>query len=139
MEMTTRSYRNLQKTGGAAAFYLATSMLAAMAYFLLIARIPDGATPAEKLAALAVLRSGQYIMTLAVYVVFGLALVVLAAALHARLRDGADACMKGRNPGRLHLVRAPHRKRDGLQTSAWKTALASCAQTPRRRLLFGHR
>jgi len=98
MEMTTRSYRNLQKAGGAAAFYLAASMLAAMAYFLLIARIPDGATPAEKLASLVALRSGQYAMTLAVYVFFGLALVVLAAALYARLRDGADAIMKVATP-----------------------------------------
>ena len=98
MEMTTRSYRNLQKAGSAAALYVAASMLAAMAYFLLIARIPDGATPAEKLAALAVLRSGQYIMTLAVYVVFGLALVVLAAALRGRIGGGADALMKVATP-----------------------------------------
>jgi hypothetical protein len=73
-------------------------MLAAMAYFLLIARIPDGASPADKLAALAALRSGQYVMTLAVYVFFGLALVVLAAALHARLRDGAEGFMKVATP-----------------------------------------
>ncbi len=86
------------KAGGAAAFYVAASMLAAMAYFLLIARIPDGASPADKLAVLAALRSGQYVMTLAVYVLFGLALVVLAAALHARLRDGADAFMKVATP-----------------------------------------
>jgi hypothetical protein len=98
MEMTNRSYRSLQKAGGAAAFYLAASMLIAMAYFLLIARIPDGASPAEKLATLATLRNGQYAMTLASYVVFGIALVVLAASIHARLGVGANAVMKIATP-----------------------------------------
>jgi hypothetical protein len=98
MEMTTRGYWNLQRTGAFAAFYVAASLLAAMAYFLLIARVPDGASPAEKLAALAASRTGQYAMTLAVYVVFGLVLVVLAAALHERNKDGGEALMKAATP-----------------------------------------
>lgn len=96
--MTTRGYWNLRKAGGFAAFYMAASLLAAMAYFLLIAKVPDGASPAEKLAALAASRSGQYAMTLAVYVIFGLVLVVLAAALHGRNKDGAEALMKVATP-----------------------------------------
>ena len=77
---------------------MAASLLAAMAYFLLIAKAPDGALPAEKLAALAATWSGQYVMTLIVYVIFGLVLIVLAVALHGRTRDGAEALMKVATP-----------------------------------------
>jgi hypothetical protein len=98
MEMTIRGNRNLQKAGGIAALYLAASMLAAMAYFLMIAKVPDAMPPAEKLTALAASRSGQYAMTLAVYVIFGLVLVVLAAALYGRNDDGAEALMKVATP-----------------------------------------
>lgn len=98
MEKATRSHQNLQKVGGFAALYLAASLLAAMAYFLLIARVPDGASQAEKLAALAVSRSCQYAMTLVVYVIFGLVLVVLATALHGRTKDGGEALMKVATP-----------------------------------------
>ena len=98
MEKTTGSHQNLQKAGGYAALFMAASLLAAMAYFLLIAKAPDGALPAEKLAALAATRSGQYVMTLIVYVIFGIVLVVLAVALHGRTRDGAEALMKVATP-----------------------------------------
>jgi hypothetical protein len=98
MDKTTGSHQNLQKAGGCAALYVAASLLAAMAYFLLIATVPDGASSAEKLAALAASRSGQYVMTLVGYVIFGLVLVVLAAALHARTSDGAEDLMKVATP-----------------------------------------
>jgi hypothetical protein len=98
MEKTTRSHQNLQRAGGFAALYLAASLIAAMTYFLIVAKVPDGASPAEKLAALAASRSGQYAMTLVVYVIFGLVLVVLATALHGRAKDGAEALMKVATP-----------------------------------------
>ena len=88
----------MQRAGGLAALYLAASLLAAMAYFLLIAKVPDGASQAEKFAALAASRSGQYAMTLVVYVIFGLVLVVLATALHGRTKDGGEALMKVATP-----------------------------------------
>ncbi len=96
--MTAQGNPYLQKAGGFAAFYVAASLLAAMVYFLLIAKVPNGVSSAEKLAALAASRNGQYAMTLAVYVVFGLVLVVLAAALHGRNQDGAEALMKVATP-----------------------------------------
>ena len=98
MEKTTRSHENMQRAGGFAALYLAASLLTAMAYFLVIAKVPDGASQAEKLAALAASRSGQYAMTLVVYVIFGLVLVVLATALHGRTKDGGEALMKVATP-----------------------------------------
>jgi hypothetical protein len=98
MERTIPGHHTMRRAGGIAALYIAASMLAAMAYFLLVAKVPDGASAAERLTGLAAARTGQYVMTLAVYVVFGLALVVLAAALHERLRDGAEGLMKVATP-----------------------------------------
>jgi hypothetical protein len=98
MQMAVNGTSKGQKIGGIAALYLAAAYLAAIPYFLLIAKIPDAASPAEKLSALAASRTGQYAMTLVVYVIFGLVLVVLAAALHERARQGADGLMRVATP-----------------------------------------
>jgi hypothetical protein len=98
MERTGRGSLNQQKVGGIAALYMAAAYLAAMPYFLLIAKVPAGATPAVKLAALAATKGGQNVMTLVVYVIFGLVLVVLAAALQERTREGAEGLMKVATP-----------------------------------------
>jgi hypothetical protein len=96
--MKISAHQNLQKAGGFSAIYLAASMLAAMVYFLAVARVPGGASAAERLAALGASRGPQYLMTLAVYVVFGLVLVVLAAALRGRVSDGAEALVAAATP-----------------------------------------
>lgn len=98
MENTILSHGSMRRAGGFASLYAAASLLAAMPYFLLISKVPDIASPVEKLAALGASRGGQYAMTLVVYVGFGLALVVLAAALNERLKENAEVLMKVATP-----------------------------------------
>jgi len=80
-----------QKVGGMAALYLAAAFVVAMPYFLMFVKYPSVVDPVEKVALLVGHHSSMQVMYLITYVVFGLALAVLALALHARLRDGAPA------------------------------------------------
>jgi hypothetical protein len=78
-----------QRVGGVAALYLALAYVAAMPYFLLVVAYPDAATAADKVALIAGAYPSMYAMYVATYMVFGVALAVLALAIHDRLREGA--------------------------------------------------
>ncbi len=82
---------NLQKMGGLAALYEAAVYLVAIVFFLIIVDYPSAVDPAQKVALLVSNPTGIYLMTLFAYVIFGAALVVLALALHDRLKAGAPA------------------------------------------------
>jgi hypothetical protein len=86
MEKAIRSHLNLQKAGGGAALYLAAAYLAAIPYFLLVVDYRSAADPAAKLAMAVGNQGSLYAITLVTYVIFGLALTVLAIALGDRLR-----------------------------------------------------
>jgi hypothetical protein len=77
-----------------AAFYLAGAYLAGIAYFLLVVDFPSVTDPLDKIALFARHLHGLQLAYLAIYVVFGVVLVVLALALHARLRAGAVTTMR---------------------------------------------
>lgn len=78
-----------QKAGGVAALYLALAYLAAIPYFLLVVDYPGATTPADQVALIVDNYPSMYAMYLATYVLFGIALGVLALALYDRLQ--ADA------------------------------------------------
>jgi hypothetical protein len=78
-----------QKAAGLAALYLALALLAAIPYFLLVVDYPGATTAADKVALIADHYASMYVVYLATYVLFGIAVGVLALALHDRLRtDG---------------------------------------------------
>lgn len=80
-----------QKAGGLAALYLAAAFVVAMPYFLMFVKYPSVVDPVEKVALLVGNHDSMQVMYLITYVIFGLALAVLALALHARLRDATPA------------------------------------------------
>jgi len=88
----------LSRAGGLSALYLAAAYLAAMPYFLLVVDYPSIADPLEKTRLLLANQGSLYAMELVVYVLFGIALVVLAVALHERLKAGAEALMSIATP-----------------------------------------
>lgn len=80
-----------QKAGGVAALYLALAYVMAMLYFLVFVKYPSVVDPAEKVALLVGNQGSMTAMYLVSYVIFGIALGILALALYARLNDGAPA------------------------------------------------
>ena len=80
-----------QKTGGVAALYIALALLAAIPYFLLIVDYPGASTAADKVGLIVDHYPSLYAMYLASYVVFGLALGLVALAVWDRLRTAAPS------------------------------------------------
>lgn len=91
MKDLTRHDTRMQKAGGIAALYLALALLVAMPYFLLVVDYPSATTAADRVALIVENYQSMYTMYLATYVVFGIALGVLALALYDRVRVGAPA------------------------------------------------
>lgn len=89
MSTIDRVSTRLRKMGGLAALYLAVAYLLAMPYFLVVVNYPDVTDPAAKVALLAASHGSMQAMYLVTYVVFGVALAVLALALHERLKLAA--------------------------------------------------
>lgn len=85
--------KTLQKSGGLAALYLAIAYLIGMAIFLVVLDYPSITDPAQKVALLVAMQTVTFATNLLMYVFFGVALIVLALALHERLRAGAPALM----------------------------------------------
>jgi len=81
----------LQKYGGFAALYLALAYLAGMAIFLVVLDYPSITDPAQKVALLVEMQTVTFATNLLMYVFFGVVLVVLALALHDRLKSGVPA------------------------------------------------
>jgi hypothetical protein len=77
-----------QKAGGVAAIYLALALVAAIPYFLLVVDYPSATTAADKVALVVDNYASMYAVYLGTYVLFGIAVGVLALALHDRLRVG---------------------------------------------------
>lgn len=87
---------NFQKIGGVAALIEAATFVFGLALFFTILA-PYGAgelDPAQTVAFLLDNRTIMYVWNQVIYVVFGIFLVVLSLALHARLQAGAPAVMQ---------------------------------------------
>jgi hypothetical protein len=69
-----------------ASLYLALALLAAISYFLLVVDYPTATTAADKVALIADHYPSLYVVYLATYVLFGIAVGVLALSVHDRLR-----------------------------------------------------
>jgi hypothetical protein len=80
--------------GSAAAFYLATAYVAGIVYFLVGVDYPSLVDPLDKILLFTRHLRGLQIAYLAIYVVFGFVLMVLAWALHGRLHGAAPATMR---------------------------------------------
>ncbi|TDB39643.1 MAG: DUF4386 family protein [Actinobacteria bacterium] len=91
MEALTRDDSRRQRTGGAAAIYLALAYIAAMPFFLLVVDYQGATTAADKVALVVGNYGSMYAMYLVTYVVFGFALGVLALALYDRMKAIAPA------------------------------------------------
>lgn len=94
METLTRQDASRQKAGGAAALYIGLALLAAMPYFLLVVDYLSAVTAAKKVALVVANYASMYAMYLVTYVFYGIALGVLAFALHDRLQTRAPATMR---------------------------------------------
>ncbi len=91
--MFTHTTAGQQRVGGLAALYLGAALLAAMPFFLVVVDYPGATGAAEKVALLADHHGAMHVMYLLSYVLFGVALAVLALGLHARLRPAGPALM----------------------------------------------
>lgn len=80
---------NRHKVGGIAALYLALALVAAIPFFLVVVDYPSAASAADKVGLIADNYASMYAAYLATYVLFGIAVGILALALHDRLRAGA--------------------------------------------------
>ncbi len=94
MKTLERTAGGQQKAGGLAALYMAAAYLLAMPFFLLVVDYPSVVDPAEKVALLAANQGSMHVMYLVTYVVFGIALAVLALALYQRLKTTAPVLMQ---------------------------------------------
>jgi len=83
--------KSLQRMGGLAALYEAAAYIVGMVFFILVVDYSAVVDPIQKVALLAKNQTLLYIMTLVIYVAFGIFLVVLALALFERLKASAPA------------------------------------------------
>jgi hypothetical protein len=83
--------KHLKKVGGIAALYEAVAYVVGIVVFLLVLDYSGVVEPAQKLTLLVDNHAILYMMNLFVYVVFGIFLVVLALALHERLKTSSPA------------------------------------------------
>jgi Domain of unknown function (DUF4386) len=84
----------LQKMGGFAALYMAAAYLVGIVLFLFVLDYPTIIEPAQRVALLIDKQMVIYATNLILYVIFGFFLIVLALALHERLKVGAPAMMQ---------------------------------------------
>jgi len=85
---------DLQKLGGIAALIEAALYITGFALFLTVLDPSGYEGHAQKIAFLAENQTTSYIANLLIYVVFGVMLVVLVLALHARLKNSSPAIMQ---------------------------------------------
>ncbi|MBK8050297.1 MAG: DUF4386 family protein [Anaerolineales bacterium] len=83
-----------QKLGGLAALFEAAAYLLGMVFFIVVLDSTGVVEPAQQIALLVNNQLSMQTVILLTYVVFGIMLVLLALALHDRLRDGAPAIMQ---------------------------------------------
>ncbi len=94
MKTFGRSITGQQGAGGIAALYLAVAYLLAMPFFLLLVDYQSAVGPTAKVASLVANHGPMQVMVLMSYVVFGIALSVLALALYERLKPAAPALLQ---------------------------------------------
>ena len=85
---------DLQKLGGIAALIEAALYVTGFVLFMTVLDSSGYEGYAQKISFLAANQFASFIAYLLIYVVFGLVLVVLALALHARLKNGSPAIMQ---------------------------------------------
>jgi hypothetical protein len=85
---------NLQKLGGISALIEAALYVTGFALFLTVLDPSGYEGHVQRVAFLADNQVASYIANLLIYVVFGVVLVVLVLALHARLKNGSPAVMQ---------------------------------------------
>jgi hypothetical protein len=86
--------KTLRKFGGFAALYMAVAYLIGMAIFLAVLDYPSITDPAQKVTLLVEKQMIIFSTNLLMYVFFGVFLIVLALALHDRLKQAAPALMQ---------------------------------------------
>lgn len=86
--------KTLQKSGGAAALYMAISHLIGFVIFIIVLDYLNITDPAQKLAMNIEKQSVIFSTNLLMYVFFGFALIVLSLALYDRMKSGAPALMQ---------------------------------------------
>ena len=89
MKARMRGEAGRQWWSGMASWYMALAFVAAMPYFLVLVDYPGATTAAEKVALIVANYASMYAMYVATYMVFGIALAVVAFALHDRSKAGA--------------------------------------------------
>jgi hypothetical protein len=129
MKVLTSNDTGRLKAGGVAALYLALALLAAMPYFLLVVDYPSASTAAEKVALIVGNYPSMYAMYLVTYVVFGLALGVVALVLYDRLRG--DAPFVARVAAAVGLLWSAALVMSGLVTTYGMTTIEALAKTDR--------
>jgi hypothetical protein len=85
--------KDLQKMGGVAALYEAAAYVVGILFFVFLVDYSGVVDPIQKVALLVDKQAIMYILTLLIYVIFGVFLVVLALALYERLKAGSAAIM----------------------------------------------
>ncbi|MEM7133924.1 MAG: DUF4386 family protein [Chloroflexota bacterium] len=86
--------KSLQKMGGIAALYEAAAYIFGIVFFVVLVDYAGVETATERLMVLVENQAMMYLMNLVIYVIFGLVLIVLALAVHDRLRQKAPAVMQ---------------------------------------------
>jgi hypothetical protein len=86
--------KTLQKFGAFSALYMAAAYLTGMAIFLAVLDYPSITDPAQKVTLLVEKQMVIFSTNLLMYVFFGVVLIVLALALHDRLKHAAPALMQ---------------------------------------------
>ena len=113
--------------GGVAALYLALALLAAIPYFLLLVDYPSASTAAAKVALIVANYPSMYAMYLATYVLFGIALGVVALVLYDRLR--ADAPFVARVATAVGMLWSVALVMSGMVTTYGMTTIEALAKT----------
>jgi hypothetical protein len=90
----THQHDTQQKMGGVAAIYLALALASAIPYFLLVVDYPGADTAADKVALIVDHYPSMYVNYLATYVIFGIAVGVVALTLWDRLQAEAPSVMR---------------------------------------------
>ena len=86
--------KTLQKFGALSALYMAAAYLIGMAIFLAVLDYPSITDPLQKVTLLVEKQMIFFSTNLLMYVFFGVFLIVLALALHERLKPAAPAMMQ---------------------------------------------
>jgi hypothetical protein len=86
--------KTLQKCGGIAALYMASSHLIGLVIFIVILDYINITDPMQKLAMNIEKQSVIFSTNLLMYVFFGFALIVLSLALYDRMKSGAPALIQ---------------------------------------------